>query len=50
MPVAATEKFAVVLTMFVALCGWLEMEGGTQIVSVATLLVIAPAEFVMTTA
>ena len=49
MPEAATEKFAVVPTIFVRLCGWLEIDMGIHTVSVATLLVMALAEFVMIT-
>jgi hypothetical protein len=48
-PDATTLRLAVVLRMFVTLCGWPEMDGGTQTVIVATSLVTAPAELLTTT-
>ncbi len=49
MPLAVTEKLAVLLMTLVRLCGWLLIEEGTQTVKVAGALVMALTALLMTT-
>jgi hypothetical protein len=48
-PLAVTDKVAVVLTRLVELDGCVEIDGGTQTVRMAAVLLIEPAELVTRT-